>query len=127
MNKKCETCIKRKTLFCPTSIKCMATDDKPYYQDKIMLLEENKQLKERIAYLERSNNRREDTILEQRQEISDLEENWNKLKKNLEKEGFEINTKEYGILEVVSKDIVFETTQKLEGKSNYDNLNIYSI
>lgn len=120
MNKKCETCIKRKTLFCPTSIKCMATDDKPYYQDKIMLLEENKQLKERIAYLERSNNRREDTILEQRQEISDLEENWNKLKKNLEKEGFEINIKEYGILEVVSKDIVFETTQKLKGKSNYD-------
>ena len=73
MNKKCETCIKRKTLFCPTSIKCMATDDKLYYQDKIMLLEENKQLKERIAYLERSNNRREDTILEQRQEISDLD------------------------------------------------------
>ena len=45
---------------------------------------------------------------------------WNKLKKNLEKEGFEINTKEYGILEVVSKDIVFETTQKLEEGSNYD-------
>lgn len=44
------------------------------------LLKENKQLKERIEYLERSNNRREDTILEQRQEISDLEDNWNKLK-----------------------------------------------
>lgn len=35
---------------------------------------------ERIEYLERSNNRREYTILEQRQEISNLEENWNKLK-----------------------------------------------
>lgn len=35
---------------------------------------------ERIEYLERSNNRREDTILEQRQKISDLEDNWNKLK-----------------------------------------------
>ena len=45
------------------------------------LKQENKQLKERIEYLERSNNRREDTILEQRQEISDLEDNWNKLKK----------------------------------------------
>ena len=45
------------------------------------LQQENKQLKERIEYLERSNNRREDTILEQRQEISDLEDNWNKLKK----------------------------------------------
>ena len=42
---------------------------------------ENESLKERIEYLERSNNRREDTILEQRQEISDLEDNWNKLKK----------------------------------------------
>lgn len=35
---------------------------------------------ERIKYLERSNNRREDTILEQRQKICDLEDNWNKLK-----------------------------------------------
>lgn len=47
--------------------------------------QENKQLKERIAYLERSNNRREDTILEQRQEISDLEDNWNKLKEYIRK------------------------------------------
>lgn len=52
----------------------------------IRLQQENKQLKERIAYLERSNNRREDTILEQRQKISDLEDNWNKLKEWLEKE-----------------------------------------
>ena len=46
----------------------------------INIEQENKQLKERIEYLERSNNRREDTILEQRQEISDLEDNWNKLR-----------------------------------------------
>lgn len=39
------------------------------------LQQENKQLKERIEYLERSNNRREDMIIEQRQEISDLEDN----------------------------------------------------
>lgn len=35
---------------------------------------------EKIEYLERSNNRREDIILEQRQKISDLEDNKNKLK-----------------------------------------------
>lgn len=35
---------------------------------------------ERMKYLERSNNRREDTIFEQSQKISDLEDNWNKLK-----------------------------------------------
>lgn len=45
MNKECETCIKRKTVYCPTSIECMATDDKPYYQNRIMLLEENQELK----------------------------------------------------------------------------------
>lgn len=44
------------------------------------LQQENKQLQERIQYLERSNNRREDTIFEQSQKISDLEDNWNKLK-----------------------------------------------
>ena len=40
----------------------------------IQLQHENQQLKERIEYLERSNNRREDTILEQRQRLSDLED-----------------------------------------------------
>lgn len=44
------------------------------------LQEKNKQLQERIEYLERSNNRREDTIFEQSQKISDLEDNWDILK-----------------------------------------------
>lgn len=140
MKRECETCIKRKTTYCPTSIECMATDDMPYYQNRIMLLEENKRLnsaiqtydillkfnvesnnqlklinqehqqingelrqankllneqyirlykdyeqQEQIKYLERSNNRREDTILEQRQEISDLKDNWDKLKEYIRK------------------------------------------
>ncbi len=42
------------------------------------LQQENRNLKERIAYLERSNDRRESTILEQRQEISDLEDKMDK-------------------------------------------------
>lgn len=46
MNKECVSCIKRKTSYCPLSIECMATDDMPYYQNRIMLLEENKQLKD---------------------------------------------------------------------------------
>lgn len=72
------------------------------------LQQENKQLKdnwnklkERIEYLERSNNRREDTILEQRQKISDLEDNWNKLKEIMEEE-----TREYwdtDILEIMQE------------------------
>lgn len=56
MKRECETCVKRKTLYCPTSLECMATDDMPYYQNRIMLLEENqelkKQQKEFIKYLE---------------------------------------------------------------------------
>ena len=36
------------------------------------LQEENRKQKERIEYLERSNNRREDNILGQRQKINDL-------------------------------------------------------
>lgn len=39
---------------------------------------------ERIKYLERSNNRREDTILEQRQEISDLYKDYMQLKAQIE-------------------------------------------
>lgn len=48
MKRECETCIKRKTPYCPTSIDCMATDDMPYYQNIIMLLEENQELKKQL-------------------------------------------------------------------------------
>ena len=48
MRRECETCIKRKTPYCPTSIDCMATDDMPYYQNRIMLLEENESLKKQL-------------------------------------------------------------------------------
>ena len=46
MKRECESCVKRKTKYCPTSMKCMATDDVPYYQNRFMLLYENKQLKD---------------------------------------------------------------------------------
>ena len=77
MKRECETCIKRKTAYCPTSMECMATDDMPYYQNRIMLLEENKQLKD----------------------------NWNKLKEWLEKElGDRINPNKDKWLTGVSDD-----------------------
>ena len=47
-SRECETCIKRKTVYCPNSIECMDTDDKSYYQNRIMLLEENQQLKKQL-------------------------------------------------------------------------------
>ncbi len=51
MNRECSSCIKFKTFYCPCSIDCMATDDKPFYQDKMMLLKENEKLKEEIENL----------------------------------------------------------------------------
>lgn len=72
MKRECETCIKRKTPYCPTSIECMATDDKPYYQDRIMILEENKQLKIQISA---------------REEVcSRIASNWNLLKRYIKTE-----------------------------------------
>lgn len=55
--------------------------DKETLKDMVLKLqEENKQLQERIEYLERSNNRREITVFEQSQKINDLEDNWDMLK-----------------------------------------------
>lgn len=56
-----------------------------YKQLSEQLQQNNEKFKERIEYLERSNNRREDIILEQRQEISNLEDNWSKLKEFIKK------------------------------------------
>lgn len=61
MKRECESCIKRKTPYCPTSMECMATDDMPYYQNRIMLLEENQELKKKLEehkniYIKKVNN-----------------------------------------------------------------------
>ena len=66
-----------KDMPCGNTINKLSLDDLQYVKK---LQQKNKQLQERVEYLERSNDRREDTILDQRQEISDLEDNWNKLK-----------------------------------------------
>lgn len=56
-----------------------------YFEKYCDLKQENKQQQKRMEYLERSNNRREDIIIEQRQEISDLEDNWDELKEIIRK------------------------------------------
>ena len=43
-NVECESCVKRKTMYCPNSVECYETENKPYWQNRIMLLEENQQL-----------------------------------------------------------------------------------
>lgn len=48
----CNNCVKHKTWYCPSSIDCMIYDDKPFYQDRISLLDENEKLKESIERIE---------------------------------------------------------------------------
>lgn len=45
---ECELCVRRKTVYCPNSSECYDTADKPFYQNRITLLEENKALKQCI-------------------------------------------------------------------------------
>lgn len=90
--KYCKFCDKEKPLkdFCKSggAIKNICKECQNKKQNQIYknskeadeLKQENKQQQKRIEYLERSNNRREDIIIEQRQEISDLEDNWDELK-----------------------------------------------
>ena len=84
MKRECETCIKRKTLYCPSTNECMNTDDMSYYQNRIMLLEENKNLKENYERIYNEN-----CILREKHNINDidlldennqLKNNWNKLR-----------------------------------------------
>ena len=77
MKRECETCIKRKTPYCPTSIDCMATDDMPYYQNRIMLLEENEQLKKDIKNIIRILNKNCDDLEAAEEEFESLEK-WDK-------------------------------------------------
>ncbi len=44
VNLGCDGCIRRKTMFFPPSIECLALDDKPYYFDKNAALKEIERL-----------------------------------------------------------------------------------
>ena len=45
MKRECETCIKRKTKWCPNSSECYDTSEMIHYQNRIMLLEERDKYK----------------------------------------------------------------------------------
>lgn len=83
MKRECETCIKRKTTYCPTSMECMATDDMPYYQNRIMLLEENKILKENAENNDKVVDKVNFENMMLKRENKRLKDNWNKLKERL--------------------------------------------
>lgn len=90
MNEKCKYCdyISKCSRICEyNSFLCKVNRSFPKIVNKSyeQLQEENQQLQEKIEYFERSNNHREDTILEQRQEISNLEQQCKKQKEVIDK------------------------------------------
>lgn len=80
--------------------------------------QENKQLQERMEYLERSNNRREDIIIEQRQEINNLEDNWDELKKYLHNVDVVIDNSENYDGHFINYDEFIDKIQELEQGSD---------
>lgn len=95
----CENCIKYKTIYCPNSYECLAREDKPFYEDKYTILTKNEALEEvledytkTIQQLKINCNIGNENLNFYREEYKKLEDNWNKLKKWLEKElGHRIN------------------------------------
>lgn len=100
MKRECETCIKRKTPYCPTSIDCMATDDMPYYQNRIMLLEENQELKKQLEETKTNYEQEKYIVDKQTRQLTDeyknTEHQTNKVEelKNQQKEFIEYLEKE---------------------------------
>lgn len=85
---ECETCIKRKTMYCPNSSECFNTENKPHYQNRIMLLGENKKLKEQ--YCERTDC---SGRLGNSKKVEELQQRIDKAVTNLEKSIESINNK----------------------------------
>lgn len=81
-------------------------------------IEENKQLQKRMEYLERSNNRREDIIIEQRQEISDLEDNWDELKEYLHNVDVVVDYSENYDGHFINYDELIDKMQELQGSGS---------
>ena len=91
-NRECVSCIKRKTPYCPITIECMATEDMPYYQNRMMLLKENQELKEKVKKLSQWDNNKDSRNSRQRvanaelkKQVEDLFSENRNLRKKLEK------------------------------------------
>lgn len=69
MKRECETCIKRKTIYCPNYYECYDTKEMPHYQNRIMLLEENQKYKEVIDKIKEEINNNKYYIRNTRRDI----------------------------------------------------------
>ena len=91
--------------------------------------QENKQLQERMEYLERSNDRREDIIIEQRQEINNLEDNWDELKGYLHNVDVVVDYSENYDGHFINYDELIDKMQELqqENKKINGSIQTYNI
>ena len=80
--RECETCIKRKTMYCPNSSECFETKDKIYYQNRIMALEGNEELVEKNLKLQNNWNELKKWLEEQKEFINDIPTFSNDIKNN---------------------------------------------
>ena len=81
------------------------------------LQQKNQQLQERMEYIERSNNRREDTIFEKNQKNSNLEDNWEKIKEYIRKNIIYDNVG----MKILDPSPVEDYIQELEGSDSNGN------
>lgn len=95
--------------------------DKVNWENQL-LKKKNQQLQERMEYLERSNNRREDTIFEQSQKIIDLEDNWVKLKEYLHNVDVVIDYSENYDGSFINYDELINKMQELEQGSDNNEI-----
>lgn len=88
---------------------------KELFNEMINWKEEAYDVTHKIKYNERSRRRMQKFLMEK---INLLKDNWNKLRELILEEGFEINTREYGSLNVIDKNVIFEKMQELEQGSD---------
>lgn len=91
-----------------------------YFEKYCDLQQENRQLQNNINKLQKELNEENFQCSRYAIKINDLKENkqlkdnWKKLKEYIKEEGFEINTREYGSLEVIDKYAIIEKMRELE-------------
>lgn len=57
-------------------------------------------------------------LMDKERENQQLKDNWNRLREFILEEGFEINTREYGSLDVIDKNVILEKIQELQGSDS---------
>ena len=87
-------------------------------QSKTISEEQLKEIKNEVRLLVDKQQKKYENIEDKYSNLQDKyikqKDNWNKLKRCLKNEGMIVYTSKYGAFDAISKDVIFETIQKLE-------------